>query len=265
MVDINQAQLSGQPDRAKTCFAATPIGADGSEIRERSDRVLDYVIGEVLKPMGYTVTRADKLPQPGSITTQVMGHLVSSDLAIFDLAGHNPNVFYELAIRHAANKPYIQLDDGAKPIPFDITVYRTITFDYRDLKSVDQAKNTLREMVLAYEQGSQVESPLSNVPDVQTLLAGGDPIADQLTSIANTTREILGNMMGVHYNNTINFMDVFVLQRFISLYADAGVVSVENRTALENTLRTPSLKQWARGLSTEDVAEQLNTQSSSPA
>jgi hypothetical protein len=256
MVEINEAQLSGKPERSKTCFAATPIGAEGSPTRERSDRVLDHVIVEVLEPMGYTVTRADKLPEPGSITTQVMSHLVTSDLAIFDLAEHNPNVFYELAIRHAANKPYVQLDDGAKPIPFDITVYRTITFDYHDLRSVDQAKKTLREMVLAYEKGSLVETPLTNVSDVQSLLSAGDPIADQLASIANTTREILGGIQGVHYNNTINFTDVPVLQRFIQAYANAGSISLENRTTLENTLRTPYLKQWARGLPTEAVRQE---------
>lgn len=249
MVEITQAQLSGKPKHGKTCFAATPIGGDGSEIRNRSDKILNHVITPVLEPMGYTITRADKIAQAGSITSQVIGHLVTSDIVIFDLAGHNPNVFYELGVRHAANRPYIQLDDGALPIPFDITVFRTIIFDYQDLDSVEQAKKVLREMVLAYEQGSVVESPLTNVPDVH--LAAGNPVLDQLASIMNLVMEIYGDTHGVRYNHTTNIMDVGVLQRFIQIYADAGEVPIGHRTALENTLRSSHLKEWARGLPTE--------------
>lgn len=179
-----------------------------------------------------------------------MSHLVTSDIAIFDLSDHNPNVLYELAIRHAANKTYIQISDGS-PLPFDVTVYRTIPLDYRDLNSVAQAKNTLREMVRAYEQGSNVETPLTNVQDVQTLLGPGDPIADQLASIGNGVREILSGLHGVYYENTVNFQDVFVMQRFIQAYANAGEISLEKRTVLENSLRTPLLKEWARGLPTQ--------------
>jgi hypothetical protein len=50
--------------------------------------------------------------------------------------------------------------------------------------------------------------------------------------------EASGN--GVVYKNTINFQDVFVLRRFIQTYANAGEVSAENRTVLENALRMPS-------------------------
>lgn len=255
MVEITQAQLLGKPEQGKTCFAATPIGAEGSEVRKRSDTILDHVIVEVLQPMGYTVTRADKLSQPGSITSHVISHLVTSDLAIFDLAGHNPNVFYELGIRHAANKPYIQLDDGAVPIPFDITIFRTIIFDYQDLNSVAQAKQQLQEMVRAYEHGSVVESPVTNAPDVQPLLTAGNPIQDQLASIMNIILQMHGNSLGVRFNHTTNIMDVGKLQRFIEFYAKRGVFPIEGRTALENALQSSHLKEWARGLPTEAVPD----------
>jgi hypothetical protein len=259
MVEVTAAQLSATPGPSKTCFAATPIGEAGSDVRARSDTVLDYVISPVLDPMGYTVTRADKITEAGSITSQVITHLVTSDLAIFDLAGHNPNVFYELGIRHAANKPYVQIDDGKARIPFDITVFRTIIFDYQDVRSIDQAKLQLEEMVRAYEQGSLVESPVTNAPDVQPLLAAGDPIKDQLASIENVVMQMHGNLLGVQFNRTTNIMDVGVLQRFIGLYADRGVFPIESRSALEQALQSPYLKEWARGLPTEAVSTEGTT------
>lgn len=248
MVEVTAAELSGRPGRTKTCFAATPIGEAGTDIRERSDTVLDYVIIPALGPMGYTITRADKITEAGSITSQVITHLVTSDLAILDLSGHNPNVFYELGIRHAANKPYVQIDDGNARIPFDVTVFRTIVFDYRSVRSIGHAKLQLEEMVRGYEQGSLVESPVTNAPDVQPLLSAGDPVKDQLASIENVVMQMHGNLLGVQFERTTNIMDVGVLQRFIGFYADRGVLSIESRTALEQTLQSPHLKEWARGL-----------------
>lgn len=259
MTNVTEAQLRGRPESGKTCFAATPIGTEGSEERNRSDIVLDYVIVPVLEPMGYTVTRADHIPNAGSITSQVVTHLVSSDLAIFDLSGHNPNVFYELGIRHSANKPYIQIDDGNLRIPFDITVFRTIIFDYQNPRSIDQAKQQLEEMVRAYEQGGIVESPVTHAPDVQPLLTAGNPIQDQLASILNVVMQTHGDMQGVRYNHTTNIMDVGVLQRFIAFYSDQGAFPIEGRTALENTLQSPYLKEWARGLPTEAVSTEGTT------
>lgn len=253
MVEMDQAQLSGKPDQGKTCFVASPIGAEGSDIRERSDLILEHVIEETVRPLGYTITRADQLAVAGSITSQIMSHLVTSDIAIFDLTGHNPNVFYELAIRHAAAKPYVQISDGS-PLPFDVTIYRTIPLDYRDLRSVAQAKRTLADMVRAYEEGSIVETPLTNVPDVQTLLTAGNPIRDQLATITNLVMLLHGDLRGVRYNQTTNIEDVDVLQRFIQIYAENGDVPIENRTALEKVLQSPHLKEWARGLPTEAVA-----------
>lgn len=201
--------------------------------------------------MGYTVTRADKLSQPGAITSQVISHLVASDLVIFDLAGHNPNVFYELGIRHAANKPYIQLDDGALPIPFDITIFRTIVFDYQDLNSVAEAKRRLEDMVRGYEEGALVESPVTHAPDVDTLLTAGNKVQEQLASILNLVMQVYGDLSGVRYNHTTNILDVSILQQFIGYYANRGVFPLEARTALENALRSEYLKEWARGLPTE--------------
>ena len=178
MADITVAQLRGDPDQRKTCFVAAPIGKEGSPERERSDIVLQYVIAATLEPMGYTVNRGDQLAESGSITTQIISHLVNSDMAVFDLAGNNANVFYELALRHAANKPYVQLNDGST-IPFDVAGYRTLAVNHQHIPSVEQAKRDLAAMVHAFEDGAPVETPLTPVPDLDVLLAAGNPVRNE--------------------------------------------------------------------------------------
>jgi len=49
---------------------------------------------------------------------------------VADLFGNNPNVYYELALRHAFSKPFIQMQDSSEK-PFDRQGIRTIRFDYR--------------------------------------------------------------------------------------------------------------------------------------
>ena len=48
---------------------------------------------------GYTCVRVTQ--RPGSFLREIVERLDSADLVLADLTGSNPNVFYELGIRHA--------------------------------------------------------------------------------------------------------------------------------------------------------------------
>ena len=122
-----------------TCFVVSEIGKDGSEERKRADDVLEFVVCRVLEP-DYEVVRADKISRPGQITDQIIQHLLEDPLVIADLTGHNPNVFYELAVRHAARKPFIQLIQTGQNIPFDVANTRTILIDYPWPRALEKAK-----------------------------------------------------------------------------------------------------------------------------
>jgi hypothetical protein len=78
------------------------------------------------------VVRADKIGDPGMISEQVIQYLLHSALVIADLSFHNPNVFYELAIRHMIGKPTVHIIRKEDPIPFDLKDFRTIEIDTTD-------------------------------------------------------------------------------------------------------------------------------------
>jgi hypothetical protein len=65
------------------------------------------VINPAVAECGFDTLRADQISEPGLITPQVIRHVINDPLAIADLSGPNPNVFYELAIRHAIGKPLV--------------------------------------------------------------------------------------------------------------------------------------------------------------
>src|SRR3989339_2254786 len=93
----------------KSCFVIAPIGEPDSDTRKRSDQVLKHIIRPAVEACGYKAVRADEIDKPGIITSQVIQRVVDDPLVVADLTESNPNVFYELAIRHALRKPLIQL------------------------------------------------------------------------------------------------------------------------------------------------------------
>lgn len=163
-----------ESSKKKTCFVISPIGEEGSDIRIRADQLYKYVFSPILEPLNYILSRADKLAQPGMITNQIIGKVVEVDLIVADLTGRNPNVYYELAIRHGLQKPFVHFIADDEEIPFDISGARAIKINVNDLDSVDRAKEEFRKQVTQIEKGEQpVDNPISVAFDLQKLKSSG--------------------------------------------------------------------------------------------
>ncbi len=141
-----------------SCFFVTPIGAEGSEARKRADALLHHVLRPISKDF-LEIVRADEVDDPGTITTDIVQRLYSNDLVIADLTGSNPNVFYEVGLRHSFNKPMVHLlQEGEKP-PFDLAGERIIFFDIKDLNSVELAKSKIQKQARAALEAKPYRSP----------------------------------------------------------------------------------------------------------
>jgi hypothetical protein len=154
-------RLASSPESGEfdnICFYVTPIGEDGTEHRKHSDLFLGSIVEPALEPFKLRVVRADKIDKPGMITKQIIDYLVRSRLVIADLSYHNPNVFYELAIRHAMRLPTVQIIRKQDRIPFDVGQARTIQIDCSDIYSLVPRIETYRA-----EIGSQVRRALLRI------------------------------------------------------------------------------------------------------
>jgi hypothetical protein len=119
-----------------------------------------------VQELGLTVIRADQIDKPGMITTQVIEHVTHAKLVVADLSFHNPNVFYELALRHATGKPTIHLIRAEDDIPFDLDQFRTIKIDTSDLYAFVPAMETYKAEIStqarrALEEADTAAGPLS--------------------------------------------------------------------------------------------------------
>jgi len=128
-----KGKSSSKPDWSKTCFVITPIGEDGSEQRRHSDLFLHSIIEPALSELGFEVVRADQIGAAGIITSQILEYVMNARLAIVDLSFHNPNAFYEMAIRHATRLPIVQISRKQDRLPFDVGQVRTVVIDTTDI------------------------------------------------------------------------------------------------------------------------------------
>lgn len=175
----------------KTCFFIAPIGPVGSDTRIRSDQVYRFIVSPALAECGYSVVRADQLAEPGMIAPLVIQHIVNDPLVIADLTDHNPNVFYELAIRHVVKKPVIQIMCGEALIPFDIAGSRTIQFDHHDLESANEAREDIVRQIRAAEANPKdVTSPISIAVDLQYLRVSDNPLENSSAELLTRLQEM---------------------------------------------------------------------------
>lgn len=90
--------------------------------------------------------RADDIKRSGSIMKKVLQDLLDQTIVIADLSGQNPNVFYELGVRHTFFKRSILISDTPGDNPFDIHGYRTIPYKYPEC-DVNSFRDALREHI----------------------------------------------------------------------------------------------------------------------
>jgi hypothetical protein len=129
------------PPLVKELFFIAPFGMEGSLERRRSDGILDLIIAGAAKEVGLTAVRGDQITAPGDILAQLRVHLSGARAVVADLTGLNPNVMYELAIRHNEGLPVVQIAEEGTVLPFNIKHMRTIYFAAGDFKSAAQCRD----------------------------------------------------------------------------------------------------------------------------
>lgn len=103
----------------------------------------------------------------GIIHRTMYEKLVCTDIVLADLSNENPNVFYELGIRHAA-RPYSNIlicnKDIEHRIPFDISPLRIVFYQLVDGKLLSQEQQYLSEQIKKRLQMLLKETPVTDSP-----------------------------------------------------------------------------------------------------
>jgi hypothetical protein len=171
----------------KTCFVVTPIGdalaplgTDGRMAYERALEMWAKVFSPACEQFGLQVVRADKIADPGELPDQIFTYLRDAEIVVADVSGGNPNVMYELGLRHSKHAITLQVGEYGR-LPFDVQSIRTIQF-VRNEMGLIEARNALTEALRA---ALTVGPTKLRATDVFTDGDGGkvDPVADAARSM----------------------------------------------------------------------------------
>ena len=193
----------------KYCFVISPIGDEGSDIRANADKLLKYIINPVCQSCNFNVERVDQINDSDSITQTIIDKLLSADLVIADITGHNPNVFYEMGYRKCTGKPIIHLKCKGEKLPFDVTTIRTFEYDLTDLDSVESIKERLQQTISAFSFETADESEETPNGKNENSFSGLLPILYQIqdsiselkAEISKKDNETLQTIMQTSLNN----------------------------------------------------------------
>jgi hypothetical protein len=149
----------------KTCFIISPLGEENSETRRKAEGLINSALKPILEKEGYYVIAPHEIDIPGSITKQVIQYLLEAELVIANLTELNPNVMYELAVRHAKRLPVVCVAENGTKLPFDIATERTIFYD-NDMAGVEKLKskltNVIREAIIDKRRDNPIYSSVTN-------------------------------------------------------------------------------------------------------
>lgn len=168
-------------------FVAMPFGRkpgpDGAEVD--FNRVYRELIAPAIEAAGLKPFRADEEPAGGSILADMFQELLIADLVVADLSIPNPNVWYEVGVRHALRARGVVLVFGGKsPSAFDLYTERKLRYglagDGPDPATLPQDVERLATMIRATmaawhrEKISPVYAQLPHLqePDWKTLRMG---------------------------------------------------------------------------------------------
>lgn len=116
---------------APLCFVLMPFGRkmDAAGRVTNFDSVYDKIIAPAVSQAGLEPIRADEEKIGGTIHKPMFERLMLCHYAVADITGANPNVFYELGIRHAMRprSTVIVFAEGTV-LPFDIALVRGISY-----------------------------------------------------------------------------------------------------------------------------------------
>lgn len=152
----------------KKCFVIMPYGKEKPEVegaqseREHFDSVYG-IIAASLGELGIEVDRSDRNPHSAPIHRKMISDILDSDLAVVDISKLNPNVFYELGIRHTARPSGTILicEQGQKP-PFNIAGVKVISYSVAPTE-LAATKSRLKEAAIANLGNRVIDSLVHSV------------------------------------------------------------------------------------------------------
>ena len=187
------------------CFVVMKFGKTKEE-QDKSKNKYKLLVEAACIDAGYLagdVTRADiESVRGGDMDKHIIQSLAKAELVIVDITGANPNVYYELGIRHTLKKRgTLIIKSSDESIPFDIAKQYIHSYDF-SIDTLTQDVDNLSSLIKE-RRSNEIDTPvhewLSLPPDVVAISAdNSDKIIDDLkkriAELENNNLDLIAKM-----------------------------------------------------------------------
>ncbi len=160
---INALEKLKNKHLEKKCFVIMPFSGTTSCSEDEWYDIFQNMIKPSVEESGfnYKCIRAEILI--GNIIKHILDNLNRADVVIGDLTDRNPNVFYEIGVRHALRDKTILITQRIDDIPFDLRQYSVIEYSWKTKNGKDDFKKKMHRVLTAIEKdtdGKITSSPI---------------------------------------------------------------------------------------------------------
>ena len=147
----------------KLCYVIMPF----SKTKTCSEDEWTDIFQAIIKPavegagLGYRCLRSEATT--GNIIKKVINSLYQANIVVADLTDRNPNVFYELGVRHTLKTRTIMIAQRRKDIPSDLDGYASHVYKWKTTAQKEALEKKLRSLLDHIEE--DVDRPDNPVSD----------------------------------------------------------------------------------------------------
>jgi len=200
-------------------FVAMPFGkrkdvSSGVEID--FDKIYEEAICPAVEKLNLDIIRGDEEHTGGIIMRSVFERLLLAEIVIADLTMQNPNVFYEVGVRHCARpRSTILMYAQTARLPFDVAMIRAVPYELENgvlsEKSAKSLTDSLTEkLTVSVENSEFVDSPLSQLiptfPYISLSHEVTESFRDRVVGISTIKEEIFRACAGTNADAALEIL-----------------------------------------------------------
>lgn len=169
------------------CFVSMPFGRKPDDHGGMID--FDLIYQQLIQPgiesAGVVASRADSELAGGLLQKELFDRIRAAPVAVFDLTTHDPNVLYELGLRHAVRpQATLLLALNTARVPLDVSPFRLLRYE---LNAAGRAANPA-QFIRAF--ADQVRTLVRESPSIVFVEAGVRATSDVVRSTVRDDEQL---------------------------------------------------------------------------
>jgi len=146
----------------KKCFVIIPFSKTQSCTEQKWTDIFEYIIKPAVEENGLGYECERSVAGRENIVKGILEALNKANVVIADLTDKNPNVFYELGVRHTLTNRTILIAQGKKHIPFDLRPYPVAFYNESPAKIAEFKRDIKKKLEDIEKNPERADNPVAD-------------------------------------------------------------------------------------------------------